>query len=184
MDISNVPFETVLPTVGFVAEITHNSARAFSVHFSFLREGLHFVCVVDEVHHDCPLGARPGHGRGSRGGSNDVGSRGGYLPGLPPARWRRKSGHFLYLYPVFFLILHWSLKENQYHNVNNSHLLPVRLTPAEWRQKGLQGILSAPPVFSAAWGPPLFAAQRWLYQTGPAPSTLVSVSPIADFLIE
>ena len=39
MDISNVPFEAVLPTVGFVAEITHNSARAFSVHFSFLREG-------------------------------------------------------------------------------------------------------------------------------------------------
>ena len=35
-----------------------------------------------------------------------------------------------------------------------------------------------------AWGPPLFAAQRWLCQTGPAPSTLVSVSPIADFLIE
>ena len=46
MDISNVPFEAVLPTVGFVAEITHNSARAFPVHFSFLREGLHFVCDV------------------------------------------------------------------------------------------------------------------------------------------
>ena len=97
----NVNGKVYLHTVSFVAEITLKSSRNFPVQLLFLCEWLHLLHVIDEVHHDGPLGARPGHGRGSWGGSNDVGSRGGYLPSLPPARWRCKSRHILYLYPSF-----------------------------------------------------------------------------------